>query len=711
MARLPYHPQAAARAAGEAWIALDRRNRDPRSIEQVKPRKLKKRRGKTFAFRLEGAASTGESVIAKLTSESTARLEHHIYNQLLSELGAPAPTCYGIIEDEPTGRCWLFTEELRGPHPERDDPSHLASIGAWLGVVEQGAHALQSSLDLPDRRVDYVKSELSAAHARIVSATSARELSADTLETLERLGGACETLLASWHRVDGAASTWPRTIVHGDLTPKNIRLGERSSDVVPYAFDWEHAGWGNPAVDLAGVVGGAPGSLSDSGAAFLESYAKFASVFWPGVTTSEARRCLEYGRLLRLVLSITWATSSLKPSFEKAKGARQLKWFTPWLEEACQSPLFDNGGSPTFSPLSAGRPKDAEVTTSTDRPDEKKPEGWEDVAVDLWVSMDPVNRRPSSIQTLQEEKGRSVYRLVAAAPDGSDIVAKRCRLDEAAREAFVYGDVLPRLPLPALALHGYVPEWRGSGWLFMDDAGSEILEPGQAKDRRLAGWWLGTLHASGTKLMDPAADGPRFAERGRAVLRDRGPAFHHGELLTALGTLSVAVRNPALSVAHLELLGALEHCLTELASDWARIERLYRESPIPETLVHGDFKEVHLCHCVTPEGPHLLAIDWNEAGWGRPAIDLAKFSGYPIRPSLEAYLSVVESLWSDVDESSIRELGLIGEVFRAIAATRWAVERLTRPWIESPMSKLSYHFEWLERSLTQLGLVKDDSST
>jgi hypothetical protein len=103
MARIEPRSAPTERAAADAWLGLDGGYRVPRATERIKPRKISKSRGKTFAFRLEGAGPNGESVIAKLTSSSTASLEQHVYDELLSQLGAPAPTCYGVAEDVSRG--------------------------------------------------------------------------------------------------------------------------------------------------------------------------------------------------------------------------------------------------------------------------------------------------------------------------------------------------------------------------------------------------------------------------------------------------------------------------------------------------------------------------------------------------------------------------------------------------------------------------------
>jgi aminoglycoside phosphotransferase (APT) family kinase protein len=63
----------------------------------------------------------------------------------------------------------------------------------------------------------------------------------------------CDEVEGSWSDVVAFASSLPRVFVHGDFSPLNLRVRplDRGEVVVP--LDWEKAGWGTPAVDLAWV--------------------------------------------------------------------------------------------------------------------------------------------------------------------------------------------------------------------------------------------------------------------------------------------------------------------------------------------------------------------------------------------------------------------------------------------------------------------------
>src|SRR5207248_7530745 len=85
---------------------------------------------------------------------------------------------------------------------------------------------------------------------------------------------------------------------------------------------------------------------------------------------------------------------------------------------------------------------------------------------------------------------------------------------------------------------------------------------------------------------------------------------------------------------------------------------------IPSTLVHGDFrpKNVHVRR--DHDGSALLPMDWETAGWGVPAPDLA-------RVDLGAYWTVVRECWPTVDRQALEQLAHLGNVLRWLAALSW----------------------------------------
>lgn len=145
--------------------------------------------------------------------------EARIYREVLPRLGLP---CLRLLD---AGEGWLLVEEASGePFGER----HRQAGARWMAAL----HALPRPAGLPDLETDLEPAlrvlRLAAEHPRLDRGV------------VRRLQEAAQTLPAV--RV-------PDAIVHGDFWPCNIRV--RDGHVL--AFDWEHAAWGCPLRDLAGV--------------------------------------------------------------------------------------------------------------------------------------------------------------------------------------------------------------------------------------------------------------------------------------------------------------------------------------------------------------------------------------------------------------------------------------------------------------------------
>jgi hypothetical protein len=87
---------------------------------------------------------------------------------------------------------------------------------------------------------------------------------------------------------------------------------------------------------------------------------------------------------------------------------------------------------------------------------------------------------------------------------------------------------------------------------------------------------------------------------------------------------------------------------------------------------------------------NLVAFDWEMAGYGIPAPDIAEVSGRGVprrRTSRELrdselvdYWTVVRQSWSGLNLTAIKELAELGAVFRSILAISWETESIGRGW-------------------------------
>jgi hypothetical protein len=252
-------------------------------------------------------------------------------------------------------------------------------------------------------------------------------------------------------------------------------------------------------------------------------------------------------------------------------------------------------------------------------------------------------------------------------PGGAAVIAKRCAATTAALERTIYEDILPHLPVTALRYYGCTQQDGEFCWLFLEDAGRERYSPYRKEHCALAGRWLGLLHTSAARLA-PAARLP-----------DRGPGHYLEHLRSARHTILRNLGNPALSGDDLTVLQAIVAQCDLLEARWSQVETCCEG--IPSTLVHGDFrpKNVHVRR--DHDGSALLPMDWETAGWGVPAPDLA-------RVDLRAYWTVVRECWPTLDLPAIQRLANLGTLFCWLAAVNWESMSLKSDWLDTLMASI-----------------------
>ena len=89
-------------------------------------------------------------------------------------------------------------------------------------------------------------------------------------------------------------------------------------------------------------------------------------------------------------------------------------------------------------------------------------------------------------------------------------------------------------------------------------------------------------------------------------------------------------------------------------------------------------------------------MDWETAGWGIPAADLAQFSlershYISLSPDLEAYWAVVQPSWPRVDLPGLRRLAELGKAFRLIVALAWMNEGFNAHTVEWYMTDMGWY--------------------
>jgi hypothetical protein len=119
---------------------------------------------------------------------------------------------------------------------------------------------------------------------------------------------------------------------------------------------------------------------------------------------------------------------------------------------------------------------------------------------------------------------------------------------------------------------------------------------------------------------------------------------------------------------------------------------------MPRTLVHGDFvgKNCRVRNSSNRD-PELVVFDWEKAGWGVPAVDLATnaFGVYPIALDRELYAAAMADAWPGLGRLELEQAVRIGDAQRVIAAIRWGCAAL--PW--------AHQYPWIVQEELRLYLL------
>lgn len=307
----------------------------------------------------------------------------------------------------------------------------------------------------------------------------------------------------------------------------------------------------------------------------------------------------------------------------------------------------------------------------------------------------PTARRPEAIEILKLTRSCGVYRLVGAAADGTNIIAKRDRPRSVFVERIVYEELLPHLGAPALGCHGSLEEAQGAFWIFIEDAGDGGYAAVSRDDRVLAGEWLAVLHAVAAR----GAGGPL-----EALVPDRGPGHYRAILATVRRVVDDNLDNPSLPEEDRSALAALANDCAALEARWPAIERICARGP--RTIVHGDLVEKNVRVRRGAGAAALLVFDWENAGWGVPAADLAPAVGGTVSPDLDTYGARARGAFPGTNPATLRDVAACGVYFRILDSMNWVVPEMgphERRFLARPMACLRIYQARLREALDARG--------
>ena len=299
-----YEVETGQHPASKAWAQLGIGHSTLPVVVPVERRHVSLR--KSSVYRLDGVGEAGATVIAKKCPRQYGLLERTIYEHVLPNLSVPHPRFLGIVSDDDEISCWLFTEDAGNDVYSPADSTHRIMAGRWLGAFHASTTVLPPDVLLPDRGPSHYLRHLRSARDTIRDNLPNPALNQEQRRQLQRIVSNCDFVEQEWPRVEQFCGGMPETLVHGDFVGKNVRVkrGATGTDILP--FDWEHAGRGVPAVDVAQAAFPSTGFLANPD---LDAY--WETVQWSGLGFEAVQRLAVYGTVFRCLAALHWESQRL----------------------------------------------------------------------------------------------------------------------------------------------------------------------------------------------------------------------------------------------------------------------------------------------------------------------------------------------------------------------------------------------------------------
>jgi hypothetical protein len=270
----------------------------PRSIEVLKQKR------EHAVFRLNDMTANGGSVIAKRCRRTTGEVERVVYEYVLPRVTSPSLVCYGLVDEPGSDLCWLLLEDAGAASYLSSDSRHRVLAASWLAETHLAEIPVEISTRLPDRRLGHYLQLLGGCRTRLLDHLDRTPLSPEHTALFRRLVVFCDRVEASWGLVEKTCAILPRTLVHGDFVVKNLRLRGAARREALLVFDWQFAGWGIPATDLAQFI-------DRVASPDLDAYIAAMRRRHPHLREQDVRDVAACGNVLRVLDEIDWATLGL----------------------------------------------------------------------------------------------------------------------------------------------------------------------------------------------------------------------------------------------------------------------------------------------------------------------------------------------------------------------------------------------------------------
>ena len=585
--------------AAQAWKKL--RGRSVELNEIV----ILKRRLKSSVYKLEGAGPDASPVVAKYCQRPVARHERLIYEKILPHLPITAPRFYGFVAGE-SEFDWLFLEYVQGEQYSRRNTQHTILAGRWLRLLHTSEAEIPVAAWLPDRGPGHYLEKLRAAHLRLSESLKTLVLSAAEKAIFQAVVSQCELLESCWDQIEGWCEQMPRTLVHGDLKPKNVVVRGEGEQASFLPFDWEASGWGVSAEDLAYVN--------------LAAYYSAVKSSMPAFSMDDLHKAAVVGKIFRGISEFHWESQQFDPHWEFC--TRKLCIYRDRMNEALKTAEWGksemlqknmNAGQPMTSGASSRQVGSVDLTTNL-------------IVETLEKAFSRLRGKPVRILRLDRQPcehsttfhGEHLTAWLAEAeaikvffkdfnPAHQIEPARKVRqadLPPSRQELKVYQSILSKLHLgtPDFYAVRWEPE-QGLFWLFLEDAGSSRLRD----SRNLARWvsatqWAARFHVTTRNLSEEQEVSflPKFT-------RDR-----YVQCVERVQRILPDLASPDREVVEL--------ALHQFESSIENLEGL------PHSVIHGQYFGRNIMLRLGDPERLIAVIDWETAAVGPSAYDLVSLT-------------------------------------------------------------------------------------
>jgi ATP-binding cassette subfamily B protein len=277
-------------------------------IELLRITPIKVHKRKNMVYRIDVADRAPCAVIAKRCGKGAAQVERAVYEEILPRVAVQSLGYHGFFEEPDGEYCWIFVEEATGIHYSNLLAEHRAQAARWLGLLHTSAVDAAPNGRLPGGGPDRYLCLLRAARDSMQQHVDNPVLTPDDVIFIERVLARLHDLAAHWDRVEAACDGVPQTLVHGDFNGQNLRVRCANGSSTVVVFDWEDAGWGVPAVDLAqlAVPSGKLSANPD-----ITTYWSTVRERWPDASAETLRRLAACGTVFRALAALNWDATSL----------------------------------------------------------------------------------------------------------------------------------------------------------------------------------------------------------------------------------------------------------------------------------------------------------------------------------------------------------------------------------------------------------------